>query len=291
MKKIKFLSLCLLCSSLLYATTNTGILTVTLHVKKLTGFCNLGHDSTGVYYHSGVGYTSATAAWEGIVGNWGKKDGIGAMSKQNDSTYSICFDIKNYYTHAKPDSMHGGEGIGPMPANATAYNIGCVFRESGPCPLNGQGKPTCIEGKDASCKDIFITNLNLDPNIATTILVTNQIGDPFDAVDAAYVASCPTSGVNDISNELIKEIKAYPNPFANILNIEFNMVEDETKVTAMIYDVLGQKVADLSPAVRNGYNKFVYDGTDVNDHEMPAGLYILRVSNGTQVLTKTIYKK
>ena len=291
MKKIQLFSLCLFFAGVLSAATNTGILKVTLHVNMLTGFCNLGHDSTGVYYHSGAGYTSSTAAWESIVGNWGKNDGIGTMQKQDSTTYFICFNVKDYYTHAKPDSLHGGEGLGPMPANATAYNIGCVFREAGPCPLNGQGKPVCIEGKDESCKDIFITNLILDHQIADTIQVTNQIGDPFDAVYAEYVTGCATTGVHDISNELIKDIHAYPNPFSHTLNIEFNMVEDVTKVTAQIYDVMGRMVADLSPAVSNGYNHFIYNGTDINDHDLSSGLYVLKVSNGSQVLTKTLFKQ
>jgi hypothetical protein len=292
MKKFLITAICFVCCGIASAQTNTGNLKITLHKDQLTGFCNLGNDSTGVYMHSGAGYTSSTAAWEAIVGNWGIRDGIGQMTMVDANTYTICINLKNYYMGAKPDSLHGGEGLGPLPANGTVYNIGCVFREAGPCQLNSQGKPQCIEGKDPNCKDIFITNLPLDQSLGGVISVTDQIGDDFPAVTAEYVAACGTTGVShDISSQLLKEIKAYPNPFSGSLNVEFNMIPGVTEVRAQIYDVMGRNIADFSPALRGGYNAFTWDGTGHDGQPIEKGIYIVKVTNGTDIQTKTIIKQ
>ena len=294
MKHFRILVFCVV-SSLGLSAQNTGILQITLHRNLLgvTSACQLhDEDTSGVYIHSGVGYSSNTAAWEAIVGHWGLRDGLGEMDKVNDSTFTICMNIRNYYSQlASPDSLHGGEGRGPLPAGATPYNIGCVFRNPGPCPLGADGKPNCIKGADDACQDIFITNLDLsDPGNHTTPEVYDYNTNPFAAVEAVYVNGC-VSGVKDISSELITEINVTPNPFSGNVKINFNMIPDLTKVTAQIYDVLGSKVADLSSAVVGGYNTLIWDGTSAAGNQLAAGSYVIKVSNGSKVLTAKIVKK
>ena len=294
MKKLHFLLACLVCGMTVSAQTNTGFLQITLHKNLLPAVCNLSNDTNGVYMHSGLGYTSNTAAWEAIVGHWGKKDGIGQMTRVDSNTYTTCLNIRSYYTNlASPDSLHGGEGVGPFPANATAYNIGCVFRVAGPCPLDGQGKPQCGFqggiGKDPSCKDIFINDLQLTQ--PGSPYVTDQIGDPYNAVEAGYVANCGTTGSQDISYQFIREIKVFPNPFKDQVDISFNMVPDVTAVHAEVCDIMGRKVADFTPSIGGGYNSFTWDASGTDGRELAAGTYILKVSNGTQIMTKKLIKQ
>ncbi len=294
MKGLKLLAVSIVCAVCASAQTNTGILQITLHRTMLTysPACQLAHDDTsGVYIHSGVGFTSVTAAWESIVGHWGKRDGLGEMVKVDDSTFTICINIKNYYGQlASPDSLHGGEGLGPLPATATPYNIGCVFRNPGPCPLGGDGKPNCIKGADDACTDIFITDLTLNDPPASTPQVYDYNGNPFPAVEAVYVSSCVT-GVKDISYQLISQIVTSPNPFTDHVQISFNMIPDQTRVRAEIYDVLGNKVADFSHSVNSGYNSFAWDGTNMAGRALPGGTYVIKVTNGTQIQTGRIVKR
>jgi hypothetical protein len=294
MKKLHFLVACLICSLALSAQTNTGFLQVTLHKNLLPAVCNLSNDTNGVYIHSGLGYTSNTAAWEAVVGHWGMHDGVGAMTKVDSNTYTMCMNVRDYYTNlANPDSMHGGVGIGPFPAGGTAYNIGCVFRVAGPCPLDGQGKPQCGFqggiGKDPSCKDIFINDLTLTQ--PGSPYVTDQVGDPYDAVEAAYVANCGTTGAQDISYQFIKDIKVFPNPFKDQVDISFNMMPDVTAVHAEVYDIMGKKVADFTPSVGGGYNAFTWDATGTDGRELAMGTYLLKVSNGTEIRTQKLIKQ
>ena len=294
MKKLHLLMVCLACCLYASAQTNTGYLQITLHKNLLPAVCNLSNDTNGVYIHSGVGYTSSTAAWEAVVGHWGMNDGVGAMTRVDSQTYTMCINVRNYYTTmANPDSMHGGVGIGPLPANGTPYNIGCVFRVAGPCPLDGQGKPQCGFqggiGKDPSCKDIFINDLQLTQ--PGSPYVTDQVGDPYAAVEAAYVANCGTTGADDISYQLFKDIKVFPNPFKDQVDISFNMVPDVTAVHAEVYDIMGRVVADFTPSIGGGYNSFVWDATGKDGRELAAGTYMLKVSNGTQIMTHKLIKQ
>lgn len=257
----------------------TNYLQVTINKGQLEGFCNLGGTDT-VYMHSGLGTTDATSVWEHVVGHWGQADGIGKMTKIADSTYQICINIRDYYTNlASADSLHGGEGTGPMPNGATPYNIGVVFRNEGPCPVTPQGEINCIEGKDQNCKDIFILDLP-----SGNPLAYNQAGDPFPAVTARYVSGC-AAAVRDISATLFGDIKVYPNPFCERLDFEFNMVPDVRKVSVELFDAMGAKVADFSERVRGGYNSFTWV-----PRQLPTGAYVLKVSNGSATYSKRIIK-
>jgi hypothetical protein len=296
MKKLHFIVACVVCSLSLSAQTNTGLLQITLHKNLLPAVCNLSNDSNGVYLHSGLGYTSSTAAWEAIVGNWGLKDGIGAMTHVDDSTYTLCMNIVSYYTTlASPDSLQGGQGLGPLPAGGTPYNIGLVFRVAGPCPPDVNGKPQCGFaggiGKDPNCDDIFIEDLPMSQGAGSPYVV-DYTGDPYNAVEVAYVASCATTaGVQDISYQLIHDIKVSPNPFSDQVTIAFNMVPDATPVHAEIYDVMGRMVADLSKSIGGGYNTITWNATGLDGRELAIGTYMLKVSNGTQTLTKKLIKR
>ncbi len=98
-------------------------------------------DVAQVYMHSGVILDSPTGTtWLNTVGNWGKADGIGAMTKDgtNPNIWRITLTPRTYFNIA---------------AGTSIYRMGMVFREAGPCssPL-----PNCKEGKSTSNQDIFV---------------------------------------------------------------------------------------------------------------------------------------
>ncbi len=99
-------------------------------------------NSATVYMHAGVVLSGATGTtWENVTGNWGKADGIGAMTKDagNPNIWRITITPRTYFKVAADKSL---------------YRIGMVFREAGPCGADGQ--PGCKEGKSTANGDIFV---------------------------------------------------------------------------------------------------------------------------------------
>jgi Secretion system C-terminal sorting domain len=292
MKKITFLAVIIMIGLNASAQMPTNYLQITLYKNLLLGSCNLSQDTDNlVYIHSGAGYKSNTSLWDCVVGNWGKADGIGEMTTINDSTYQICMDLSptatNYYSN--PNTANADSGV--MPVGSTIYNIGCVFRDAGPFPLNAQGQPVlnlALKGAaNDNCSDIWLIGVNTG-----NISIVEQFdgSTPVASVSAAFVSSCPTVGVHDISNQLIDDIRVSPNPFKDNVTVQFNMLPRATKVTAQVFDVMGKRVADFTPGITPGYNYFSWDGADINDIPLPAGTYLLKVTNGTEVKTAKLVK-
>ncbi|MFN8309695.1 MAG: T9SS type A sorting domain-containing protein [Chitinophagales bacterium] len=263
----------------------TPYLQITVDKGKLEGFCNLGGADV-VYMHSGLGTTDPDQVWQHIVGHWGLADGLGKMTRVVDSTYSICINVRDYYTNlASADSLHGGEGIGPMPAGATPYNIGVVFRNEGPCPVGPTGDINCIEGKDPNCKDIFIYDLP-----SGSPVVIKQDGDPFDAVEAHYVSGC-AAAIHDISDALNGSVKVFPNPFEEKVGITLNVSPTAALVQLDVYDVVGNKVADLTSKLKPGHNYITWNGKDNGGVNLPSGTYVLKLTNGGNISTARLIKR
>ena len=267
------------------AQSYPGNLQITLNKSLLLGSCNLSQDTDHVVYiHSGAGYKINTSLWDAVVGNWGKADGIGRMTTVDDTTYTICMDLtqtaSNYYSNI--NTANADSGI--LPVGRMIFNIGCVFRDQGPFPLNSQGQPVLnlsLKGAaNDNCSDIWLEGVNTGQ---ITIVEQFDGATAVPAVTAAFVTSCPTTGVQDISSQLINDIIVSPNPFRDKVNIQFNMVQDLTRVQAQVYDVLGRKVADFTPGISSGYNYFSWDGAGVDGISLPTGTYLLKVTNGTQV--------
>lgn len=86
----------------------------------------------------------------------------------------------------------------------------------------------------------------------------------------------------------IAELKAYPNPFSTNTIIEFEVTKQgETQVE--IYSTTGQKVHQLLLYTPQGYNQFMWNGTDMKGDAVQAGIYVVRIQNGNHLqFTKLI---
>lgn len=141
-----------------FATTSSafaqmGILRITYDATK--GVSSL-QDASKVYLHSGVGTSTASAAWETVIGNWGQDDGTGEMTSLGNNKWQIDVDAAYY----------------GLPENTTIYGIGMVFRSA-------DGTAT---GKDNNGQDIFVRQLD-----TATPVVLNSDGTPTDVVSVEYV--------------------------------------------------------------------------------------------------------
>ncbi|MCB5278785.1 MAG: T9SS type A sorting domain-containing protein, partial [Candidatus Cloacimonetes bacterium] len=68
----------------------------------------------------------------------------------------------------------------------------------------------------------------------------------------------------------------YPNPFRDKLTVAIDAKAGEV-LTAKIYNVKGQKV--FQTTLEQNKKEFNWDAKDVNGKEMPAGLYLIKVSS------------
>jgi hypothetical protein len=76
---------------------------------------------------------------------------------------------------------------------------------------------------------------------------------------------------------------ASPNPFAARVTLRFDLPEP-APVRLAVYDVLGREVAVLAEGEREaGRHAAVFDG-----HDLAAGVYVVRLTAGTQVQTQRI---
>jgi hypothetical protein len=290
MKSIVMLLMACLLHSGISAQTSTGILQIQIYPNKLSGTCKLAGVDT-VYMHSGLGWSNPDSLWETIVGDWGLNDGKGLMTKIGTDTFSICFNIVDYYTtEADPDSLHGGVGWGPMPAGSTPYNIGAVFRTAS-CPVSSvTHKPECaadLTGKDENCENILIVKLN-DP---VHMKVEDYGGVTFSAVSAKYITACAgvVSGIADVKTG-ISGLLCYPVPFNDVVSIQFTLY-GSTNPKAEIFNMLGQKIADFSNSLHEGQNYFTWDGADFNGKPQAAGFYIIKITNNNQSYSGKLIKQ
>jgi hypothetical protein len=75
-------------------------------------------------------------------------------------------------------------------------------------------------------------------------------------------------------------VKLYPNPATDVLNVSLPAF-DSREVQISLFDVTGN-------TVKNGVNPIIDNGVSLNVQTVPAGLYLLRVS---QADGKSITKK
>jgi hypothetical protein len=310
MKKVTLLGFSLLCCLVMSAQTvmNTGYLQVTLNKNILkseddsSGVCTLDSTNGPIYMHSGAGYKSSTSLWDAVVGNWGLADGIGAMTTLSDTTFTICLDLtltaSNYYSN--PNTANADSGV--MPVGSDIFNIGVVFRAASGFPtgtggqvgldnnLKGAGPTIDARGQ---CADIWLIGVNSDSvgdNVQPINVTEEDFVTSIPAVTATWVTGCTANGVKDISSQLFDDIRVSPNPFRESVTVQFNMIADATKVQAQVYDVMGQKVADFSANVKNGYNSITWDGAGPDGRTLPGGTYLLKVSNGSDTKTTKLIK-
>ena len=85
--------------------------------------------------------------------------------------------------------------------------------------------------------------------------------------------SCNSTSTFDYTNS--NQIKVYPNPISDVLNIQIKGDEDSWKIT--LYDTEGNK-------------HFVPDGTQIDMNEFESGIYFLSFRNETIVITKKVVK-
>ncbi len=99
-----------------------------------------------------------------------------------------------------------------------------------------------------------------------------RVGEPVPTVVEASVSA-------DISDAVLPPLRIYPNPFNPEVTIAFRL-EQSARVSAVLYDVLGQRVRTLGESAQRpaGPYQFVWDGRDGAGRSLSSGTYFFKLS-------------
>ena len=291
MKHIRLFSLLTLLLVAASAAQSQTIITLTLDAKLLANpSCDLNLGAVPdnkVYAHTGIcshdPATSGTDAfanqvfcftqitpffsevWQHVVGNWGddpQDDGIGLMNYMGDGVWSKSINIEDYYSD--PDTVNLDSST-VLPAGATAYVMGVVFRD----------KDGVFTGRDDQCKDIFIVEMDTE---SPRVVQGHDITKPFPPLTVTKAV-----GIKDIQS--IAHFNSFPNPSVSHVNIEYFLRNAMSDVTVKVFNSLGQEVALLYKGLQDrGTHRFIWDGNSTEGTPAPGGIYHLVVNGSATVL-------
>ena len=159
--------------------------------------------------------------WQHVVGNWddeAEDDGIGLMTYEGDSVWSLEFIVEEYFASAQTNdsSIQFSQELSP-------YTMGLVFRSS----------DGFFSGRDNGCNDIFITGI-LDYN--PQVIQSTDLS----AFTAIKVTMEESTLINDENINL--KVVSYPNPTIDkTINFRFNK-RLKKPVDMKVYNASGQLV-------------------------------------------------
>ena len=83
-------------------------------------------------------------------------------------------------------------------------------------------------------------------------------------------------------------LKNHPNPFNPSTTITYHVVQSGP-VTLSVYNLMGQRMATLVNKQQTaGSHRLQWNGKLTNGSQAPAGIYILRLETGAQIMTRKI---
>lgn len=114
-----------------------------------------------------------------------------------------------------------------------------------------------------------------------------------------YCASCideknvPTAN-EDFNQDSLWDLKVYPNPFADHLNIEIhfkNQIPEKNKLQGKILDLSGRLLRKFETQLNsNNYLSYRWDGLSSNGMLMPNGVYVIVLETGTGTIHRKVMK-
>ena len=111
--------------------------------------------------------------------------------------------------------------------------------------------------------------------------------DQLDLAFTAATASTKVLGIEELNSlpERFTIIPAYPNPFNPSTTIIYGL-DKESSVNVQIYDINGKLISTLEEAEQHlGWHSVEWNGTDMNNNNVPAGMYLCKVTAGNDIKT------
>ena len=133
-------------------------------------------------------------------------------------------------------------------------------------------------------------NITVPTVITTTARIRVQASDNifFDISNYNIEISGDPSSVEETGTRTKNGLHAEPNPFTRVTHVFFDL-EKAAPVSIQVFTPGGRLLATLAEDVLPaGPHSVSWDGSDVNGHQMPAGVYFYRFRSGSQVETKQL---
>ena len=203
--------------------------------------------------------------WQHVVGNWGEvaeDDGIGLMTYEGDSVWSMEFIVQDYFTTFSQDN----DSSIVFTTDLKPYTLGLVFRSS----------DGFYSGRDNGCNDIFITGI-LDYN--PQVIQSTDLS----IFTAVKVIMEETTSVNNQRRQL--KIESYPIPSKDKkINFKFNK-RINNPLTIKVHNTIGQLVYSNTNL---SINSNIYTH---NLNKLDSGLYFVILETDQQsYITKIILR-
>lgn len=157
-----------------------------------------------------------------------------------------------------------------------------------------------------AAKYSLVSDWYANPNTTETYPAFDREGEPFDfgyantplyggasagaqMGDPRWNAGWATN-VERVSYEA-SGLEVFPMPVGDYATIRFS-VDSDTDVEVSLFSVVGQKVATLSyGSYPSGTHTISWNGADDSGHMLNTGMYILRMTTGSEISTLKIMKK
>jgi hypothetical protein len=102
-----------------------------------------------------------------------------------------------------------------------------------------------------------------------------------------FAKNCLTTQVKTEQNSW-HNIRIFPNPFKTETTIEFEL-SNQIQVNISVYNLNGQKIKTLmNEKIKPGTYRLIWNGKDLNGKEVEAGLYLVRLQSGRNIVTQPV---
>ena len=211
--------------------------------------------------------------WQHVVGNWGptpQDDGVGLMTYEGDSIWSMEFIIEDYFSDLTlvQDTSMGSDSSVVYQNGLIPYTIGVVFRD----------KDGFYSGRDNGCNDIFITGLNDgNPQVIQSVDLSTY---------EALTVQMTTLGLDEIKD--IRNVQVYPNPSSGPVFIRFTLQNYEQDLHLNLYDLQGKLIFQLYEGeMKSGNHEIRWDG-EVNGNKLSGSKYVLEIRGKSHHIMQSI---
>ena len=211
--------------------------------------------------------------WQHVVGNWGptpQDDGVGLMTYEGDSIWSMEFIIEDYFSDLTlvQDTSMGSDSSVVYQNGLIPYTIGVVFRD----------KDGFYSGRDNGCNDIFITGLNDgNPQVIQSVDLSTY---------EALTVQMTTLGLDEIKD--IRNVQVYPNPSSGPVFIRFTLQNYEQDLQLNLYDLQGKLIFQLYEGeMKSGNHEIRWDG-EVNGNKLSGSKYVLEIRGKSHHIMQSI---
>jgi hypothetical protein len=122
-----------------------------------------------------------------------------------------------------------------------------------------------------------------------TIEPLNNSQPVFEKGSSLFAQLALPTGLEGITNRGFADVKVYPNPFTDEVNVEINLASD-AQVQVEVLNQLGQRVKMITTKqlLPGGLHKLTWDGRNTSNREVAPGFYHIRIGIDDSIVHRKI---